>query len=88
MLPDGTTTEVPEWMTVDAVEPLAHDTSVLGFDEGVVVGVAEPGLGEGADMELVEELGDPVVDVLRSIGCVEGLEGEREGGDEGLVEGD
>ena len=35
-------------------------------------------------MELVEEVGDLVVDVLASVVGVEGLDGEGEGGDEVL----
>ena len=60
---------------VDVAEPLAHDAAVLGLDEGVVVAVAGPGLREGADVELVEQVGDLAVDVLASVVGVEGLDG-------------
>ena len=73
---------------VGVAEPLAHDAPVPGFDEGVVVGATGARLGEGADAELVEQLDDAVVDVLRSVVGVQGLDGEGEGGDEGLEEGD
>ncbi len=73
---------------VDVAEPLAHDAAVLGLDEGVVVAVAGPGLREGADVELVEQVGDLAVDVLASVVGVEGLDGEGEGGDEVLQHGD
>ncbi len=73
---------------VDVAEPPGYDASVLGLDEGVVVALAGGGLGEVADVELVQEFGDPVVDVLRAVVGVEGLDGKGEGGDEGLEDGD
>ena len=65
-------------------EPPADDRAVLGLDERVVVRVAGPGLGEGGDVELVEQVGDLAVDVLGAVVGVEGLDGEGEGGDEVL----
>ena len=73
---------------VDVAEPLSHDASVPGLDEGVVVRAPSAGLGEGADVELGEELGDAMVDVFRSVVGVAGLDGDGKGGDEGFEEGD
>ena len=69
---------------VDVAEPFADDAAVLGFDECVVVAVSGPGLGEGGDVELVEQVGDEAVDVLASVVGVEGVDGEGEGGEKGF----
>lgn len=58
---------------------LADDGSVLGFDEGLVAGASGAGLGELADVELVEQPGDAVVDVLGAFVGVEGPDAEGEG---------
>ena len=73
---------------VGVAEPLADHAAVLGFDEGVVVGVAGPGLGELADVEFGEQPGDAVVDVLRTVVGVEAGHLEGEGGDEGFELGE
>ena len=52
----------------------AHDGGVFALDEGVVVGLAGAGLGELADMQLVEQRRDPLVDVLGAIVGVESLD--------------
>ena len=44
---------------------------ILALDQGVVVAASRAGLGELLDMELVQQRGDPVVDVL---GAVVGVE--------------
>ena len=69
---------------VDVAEPLPDDAAVLGLDERVVVAVAGPGLGEGGDVELVEQIGDEAVDVLAAVVGVEGVDGEGEGGEQGF----
>ena len=69
---------------MDVAEPPADNAAGLGLDERVVVRVAGPGLGEGGDVELVEQVGDLAVDVLASVVGVEGLDGEGEGGDKVL----
>ena len=55
-------------------EVFAHDGGVFALDEGVVVGLAGAGLGELADMQLVEQRRDPLVDVLGAIVGVESLD--------------
>ena len=55
---------------VVVAEVLAHDVAVLALDEGVVVAVPGPRLGE-LDVQLVEQVGDVVADVL---GAVVGME--------------
>ena len=62
--------------------PFLDSTSALSFEW------AGPGLGEGGDVELVEQVGDLAVDVLGAVVGVEGLDGEGEGGDEVLQQGD
>jgi hypothetical protein len=44
---------------------LADDGAVLGFDQRIVIGLARPGFGE-FNAQLFEQLGDVVVDILRS----------------------
>ena len=63
---------------VGIAEVLAHDGAVLGLDQRVVVGSARSRLGELLDVELVEQLDDAVVDVLRAVVGVEaqGAEGK------------
>ncbi len=73
---------------VGASEPLADDGSVLGLGEGVVVGVAGPGLRKLADVELVEHVGDAVVDALGAVVGVEAHDAEGEGGEEVLEDGE
>ena len=50
----------------------------------LVVGMAGAGLGEPLDAQLVEELGDAVVDVLAAVVGVEAEDGEREGPQQAL----
>ena len=69
---------------VDVAEPLADDAAVLRLDQRVVVGVAGPGLGEDADVELVEQRGHAAVDVFAAVVGVEGVDGEGEGGQQGF----
>ena len=47
-----------------AAEVPAHHAGVLALDEGVVVGAPGARLGELADVQLVQQRGDAVVDVL------------------------
>lgn len=55
---------------VVVAEVLAHHVGVLAFDQGIVV--AAPGARPGElDMELGEQVGHPVVDVLRAVVGVE-----------------
>ena len=49
---------------------------------------AGPGLGEGGDVEAVEQVRDFAVDVLGAVVGVEGLAGEGESGVEGLEDGE
>ena len=58
----------PSALSMDKTEPLAYDASVLGFDEGVVVGVAGAGFGESPHVELGQEGGDPKGKIYRSLG--------------------
>ena len=51
---------------VVAAEVFAHDVAILALDEGVVVAVPGPRLGE-LDVQLVEQVGDAVVDVLGAV---------------------
>ena len=67
---------------VGASEPPADDVAVLGLDEGVVVGAPGSRFGELADVELVEQTDDPVVDVLGAVVGMEAQHPEGEGGDE------
>lgn len=65
------------WDVVIA-EVLADDAGILGFGQGVVIGMARPGLGE-LDMELVEQLGVPVVDIFRAVIGVEAADDKGKG---------
>ncbi len=49
---------------VAVAEPLAHHRAVPPLHQRVVVGAPGAGLGEAVHMQLVEQLGHPVVDVL------------------------
>ena len=62
---------------VGVAEVLAHEGAVLGLDQGVVVAAAGARLGEFLDVELVEQLGDAVVDVLRAVVGVKTQDFER-----------
>lgn len=73
---------------VNMSEPPAHDAAVFGLDQRVVVAVAGPGLGEGADVEVVEQAGDLAVDVLAAVVGVEGFDAEGEGGEQSFEAGD
>jgi len=57
-------------------EVLAHDAAVLALDQGIVVGLARARLGELADLQLVEQGGDAMVDVLRAVVGVKAEDGE------------
>jgi hypothetical protein len=52
---------------VGIAEVFSHHRAVLGLDQGVVVGPAGTRLGEFADAQLLQEGGDPLVDVLRTV---------------------
>ncbi len=70
---------------VVVAEPAAHDVGVLqpagtaGIEEGVVVRRAGAGLGEPLHAQLLQQGGDPVVDVLAAVVGVEAEDAEREG---------
>ena len=80
---------------VGVAEMAPDHGAVLALDEGVVVGAPRAGLGELLDVELVEQPGGPVVDVLRAVVCVEAHDPEgkasmscsRTGSREGLGDG-
>ena len=72
---------------VDIAEVLANDGAVLGLEQGVVIGAAGAGLCELLDMEFVEQVGDPPVDVPRAVVGVESMDREGEGGDERFEDG-
>ena len=72
---------------VGVAEMAPDHGAVLALDEGVVVGALRAGLGELLDVELVEQPGGPVVDVLRAVVCVEVHDPEGEGVDEPLQDG-
>lgn len=59
---------------------IVHDRTVLGFCEGVVVGVAGEGRAELSYVELVEACDNPPVDVLQAVFGVEAVNGEWESG--------
>ena len=69
---------------VVVAEPFADHVGVLALDERVVVEMTGAGLGEPLDAQLVEELGDAVVDVLAAVVGVEAEDGEREGPQQAL----
>lgn len=73
---------------VSVTEMLAHDRSVLTFDQGIVVGLSGTGLGELGDVEFVEQSSDAVIDVLRAVIGMEAGDVEREGVDECFEDGD
>ena len=67
---------------VVAEEP-AHDVGVLALDEGVVGGAPRTRLGEVPDVQLVEQRGHGVVDVLGVVVGVETEDDEREQAEQG-----
>ena len=62
---------------VVVAELFAHDVSVLALDEGVVVAVPGARLGE-LDVQLVEQLGDAMIDVLGAVVRMEAFDHEGE----------
>ena len=62
----------------------AHHVRVLALDQRVVVGAPRARLRELADVQLLEEAGHPVVDVLGAVVGVEAEDGEREGQQQAL----
>ena len=64
---------------VGMAEPLAHHRGVLALDQGVVVAVAGPALGELPDVQLVQQCGHPVVDVLTAVIGMKAVDGEGKG---------
>ncbi len=73
---------------VAAPQPPAYDVAVLGLDQRVVVRAPGPRLRELFDVQLVQHLRDPVVDVLRPVVGMEGQDAEGERADELLEHGD
>jgi hypothetical protein len=61
---------------------LAHDGAILRFGQRVVVAVPRPRLGE-LDVDLVEQLGDLIIDVLTAVVRVKATHGEREAVEQG-----
>ena len=57
---------------------LANNAAVLGLGQGIVIGVPRAGLGQ-LNVQLLEQSGDPAVDVFRAIVGMETLDdkGER-----------
>ena len=73
---------------VVVAEPLADHIGVLALDQRVVVGMPGPGLGEPPDAQLLEERGDPVVDVFAAVVGVEAEDRERKGQQQPLEQRD
>ncbi len=66
---------------VTVAEMLTDSGTVLGFDQGVIVGLASTGFGL-LDSEFLQELGDSVIDVFRPVIAMEAPDGEGKGRDE------
>jgi hypothetical protein len=49
---------------------------LLVLNQGIVFTSVGAGFGKFLDLELVVQLGDPMVDILGGIVCVEGADGE------------
>ena len=73
---------------VAIAQVFAYHRAVLALGQGVVVGLAGARLGEFLDVELVEQFGDAMVDVLGAVVAVEAVDGEGEGLDEVLQDGE
>ena len=73
---------------VGVAEVFAYHGGVLALGQGVVVGAPGPGLGELADVEFVEQVGDLVVDVFGTVVGVKALDDKGIGGDQGFEHGD
>lgn len=68
---------------VGIAQALAHHRAILGLGQTVVVGMPGPGFGE-LHAQLVEHLGDLVVDVLGAVVGVEAPDHEGEAVEQGL----
>jgi len=66
---------------------LADDRAVLAFHEGIVIATAGAGFGEFLDVELVEQGGDAMVDVLGAVVGMKAADDKREGEDQGFQNG-
>ena len=73
---------------VGVAEGLAHYGGVFALGPGVVVGAPGSRLGERADVELVQQCGDLVVDVFGAVVGVKALDDQGIGGDQGFEPGD
>jgi hypothetical protein len=56
-------------------EVLAHHRAVFGLGQGIIVGASGAGFGEFLDVQLFQQGGDAVVDVLRTIDALLSVKG-------------
>lgn len=73
---------------VGIAEVFADHRAVLGFDQGVIVGMPGTRLGERFNVELGEQSDDLMIDVLRPVVGVKRLDLEGESLDEVRQNGD